>query len=583
MLNSIFAPLRSEVHGSFGSSAIILLVALVPLLYAFRIKVPIAITITWAVCVLLFLCALGQETPVHYYFWKYFPLAQSFRIPGRITMIFPFLFLLILAWLLKPLKRAPLFPILSMMALFVLYPLVLVKHLPGVKYYSPANISSYPGWADTMISWTGLASLALIALYLFYLKRYREKIPWHGVVVGMLLAAAAVAQVTVEFRYGTWVKDKSPRATLAEMDRQKTKTLDFQRDPGFGMESIDIFNQKKFSIVEPVLAKFYRNIHWAADQKNAYRFLRRENASVTAAVEASGEEGAFKLAKDLKNAAQVDWVRLQESSFNRLVFSVEAGAPGFLTVHYPYTGHWRARVNGIDKEIYRANGHMLAVYAPVGRHEIEIRYWSKAAFAGMLISGLTFLFAGIYFAFFVFREKKRIIVIAASILIPAVLITAWYASLYSGDNLNARYIWSSRDFPSKENMAYAKRTWMNSGRPLFYAGLGVDGSIGKPFKTFRRQKGWWRVDLGSAQPIGEIVIYDARSSRERKIPLNIRGSMDGKTFEAIKTVTNEGKTKPWRIPMNGEKTRFIKIAATSKGSLSFKEVEIYPPQAMGKK
>ncbi len=93
MLNGFFSPLYNDVHSAFGSSAIILLIALVPLLYLAGKKVPIPILLVWGLVTLTFLCSLGRATPVHYFFWKYFPFARDFRIPGRIVLIFPFLFL----------------------------------------------------------------------------------------------------------------------------------------------------------------------------------------------------------------------------------------------------------------------------------------------------------------------------------------------------------------------------------------------------------------------------------------------------------------------------------------------------------
>lgn len=234
-------------------------------------------------------------------------------------------------------------------------------------------------------------------------------------------------------------------------------------------------------------------------------------------------------------------------------------------------------MDGDSTRVYRANGYMSAVYVGAGQHRVEFRYWSSAAFMGMLISCLTFLLSGGYFAFFVFNGKKRIIAAAVSILIPSCLFFAWCTSLYSGDNLGTDYTWSSQQFPSPSNLAYAKKTSMSSALRSSYAGFGVDGVIGRPFQTLPREPGWWQVDLGSPKEIGEIVIYSRRGSASKYLPLKIRGSINGKTFKTLKMITERRTGHPWRIPMSGETTRFIRLQSSSKTSLSFREVEIYPP------
>src|SRR5262245_50442032 len=48
--------------------------------------------------VLIFLCSVENATPVHRWFWRFLPLADAFRTPGRITMLLPPIFMFVLAW-----------------------------------------------------------------------------------------------------------------------------------------------------------------------------------------------------------------------------------------------------------------------------------------------------------------------------------------------------------------------------------------------------------------------------------------------------------------------------------------------------
>jgi len=577
MLNNFFAPLQCEVHAAFGSSPIIILIALIPLLYAFRIKVPIAATILWAVLMVIFLCSLGDGTPLYYYFWKYFPLADSFRVPGRVTMIFPFLFLLLLAWLFRRTNenKKVLFPALIAAGLFLLYNWALVKYLPSPRPYMPKHIKAYPPWVDPLILWLGFFALILLILHSFHLKRFLKG--WRTT-VGVLLSIVIIVQVTVEFRYGTWVVKKRSQPTLAEMDRQKKSMLTFRGHPGSEVESTTVNTQIKQSILEPALAKFYRKYKWVPNQTQAYRFLNKENVSDTIVVEAvPGAAAILKGESNRNDSKRDDRILLEESTFNRLLFSVDAGAPGFFAFSSPYSSHWTAAIDGSFSRVYRANGYMQAVYLDAGKHKIEFRCWSKSAFVGMLVSCLAFFLIGSYFAFFVFAGKRQIIVLAIAFLVPLYLFLAWYTSIYSGDNLGTQYTWSSQEFPPTKNLAYAKRASVSSGQPLFYAGLGVDGKVGRPFRTGPRKKDWWQVDLGSPKEIGEIVIYDIGLGGQKHLPLQILGSINGKLFKPLKYVPERGSNYPWHIHMKGEITRFVRLQSSSKVSFSFKEVEIYPP------
>lgn len=590
MLNSLFAPLHSDVHGAFGSSSLIILIGLVPLLYLVRVKVPTAITVLWGVLIIIFLISLGGATPLHYIFWKYFPLANTFRIPGRIVLTFPFLFLLIFAWLFRPtdVKITPgsrqrlTSPglLLSMIAvpLFLLYNWVLVKYLPKPHFYIPMHIKPYPQWVDSLIFWMGLFSLILVGLHSSYIKQFKKK--WRSA-IGILLSMAVIVQVTMEIRYGTFVVDRPPQPSLAMMDKQMKQKLTSYAYAGYGMESIAVVTQMKQSILEPAMAKFYRKYKIVSNPGKAYRILQKENVTDTIVVE--GDPGSVNWVRDFPQNAKsndCDRLLLKESSFNRVLFSVEAGAPGFFALSYPYSGKWTAKIDGKRARVHRANGYMHAVYLDAGHHDIEFRYWSQAVFVGMLTSCLTFIFLGVYFAICVFKKKRKqqISLLITSLLVSLGLFWGWYISLYSSDNLETRYMWSSKEFPPRDNLAYAKKTSMWPEGKTFYAGRCVDGDISKPaFKTKARKKGWWQVDLGSSKPVGEIVIYDGQSRGRKYLPLQILGSVDGKTFKILKSVAERGEDRPWRIPMERKITRFIRLHSSTKIPLSFNEVEIYPP------
>lgn len=578
MLNSIFAPMGSEVHGAFGSSSIILLIGLLPLLYAFRRKVPGPVIALWAVVVLVFLCSLGNATPLHYYFWKYFPLAGNFRAPGRLTMLFPFLFLLIAAWLFRrPLPY--LYPALIAAPLFLFFNWVWVHHLPEEKGSIIRNIKATPNWLEPAIFWIGILSLALVALYAFlWPKENQGRLRRF---TGFLLVLLVVSQVSLQMRFGTWEAKQHDTKSFSQTDRQKKKDFRYHEGPGFGMETAAVTYHKQHSALDPFLAKFYRQYIYKRKQRGVYRYLAKKDVTRTVVIEGKGPGNPAAPTPDRQTGAGKDTVVLTENTFNRAVFSLETGAAGYMTFNFPYSTNWEARIDGKKTRVFRANGYMQAVYLEAGIHRVEFRYYSSAAVAGMLISCITLLLLGLYFGFRILSGKLLIISVAITLVAPVVLFIAWYASLYGGDNLETRYRWSSNKLPPAGNLAYAKKTAMSSEKWMAYAGLGVDGRNSVPFRTKKKRKGWWQVDLGSPREIGEIRIYDKTLQGQKHLPLKIYGSVRGKPTTLLKTVRQRGDSHPWRIPMDGATIRFLRIQSSKRASLEFGEIEVYAPAPPG--
>jgi hypothetical protein len=112
---------------------------------------------------------------------------------------------------------------------------------------------------------------------------------------------------------------------------------------------------------------------------------------------------------------------------------------------------------------------------------------------------------------------------------------------------------------------------------FYYPGLAVDGNkTGRPFVTGRKDKNpWWQVDLGRIESLGEIVITD-RGRGRRYLPLEIYLSNTGTSFRTLKEVTDRNSSTAWHIPMNGIKTRFVRLQSRAHFPLAFFEVEIFP-------
>jgi len=584
-LNSFFQPLNASVTGAFGGSALIAVVLVFPLIALARARAPRGVMVVAALFALLFAVSLGRATPLHRVFWEYVPLASSFRVPGRISMVFPSLILLILLWLMSagdrrvtvwgrelpvPLQTAAFG---AALASHLLYNFALKDLVPLPGFPLPYRFREIPDWVFPAGVWIGAATLALAALH-----GVRWRARW---AIGVLMCLAVVGQTWVVLQYGTWIVDKHPTPTLAVMDGQKEVSLAFRGPPGNMLQSDLVDRKMRDSFLDQRLAVFYRNFIPVSDRDSAYEAMAAEADARTLVVE--GAPG--KSERVGYDGTEPDEVVLEEASFNRLVFDVNAGAPGFLSMTLLDTGRWRARVDGEEAPVYIANGGEQAVRLGAGRHRVEYRFDSPAARAGMIASAVALALIGVFFSTRAARGKRRLVLAAASAAIPAGLFALWSVSLYGGDDLGTEYSWSSSEMPPADNLAYGRPTRMSSIRssqsPYRYlASRAVDGDrVTTAFLT-RKGKGrpWWQVDLGERRELGSIAIYDGHGrGGKNHLPLRVSVSDDGKKFTLARKVDQRGGARPWRIDLEGVKARFIRLKSGRKRPMGFREVEVYAP------
>jgi hypothetical protein len=89
-------------------------------------------------------------------------------------------------------------------------------------------------------------------------------------------------------------------------------------------------------------------------------------------------------------------VSIVERSPSRLVLEVDQKDRGLLVlseIHYP---GWRARVDGQQLPIVRADGILRAVEVPAGRHLVEMTFRPASVYLGLAISATTLLFSLAY-------------------------------------------------------------------------------------------------------------------------------------------------------------------------------------------
>ena len=593
-LSNLFTPFYSDVHGAFGGSALVLLVVLMPLLFLMRVRVPLPVLGLWLVCIFTFVMMLGSNGPLYYYFWKYFPLAQNFRVPGRLSLALPFMILLLLSWLScrEPLRfrirslNMSLSP-LALLAIVAMVLFAVVNCFPrgligsqGVySQYSPAKLNDIPTVAMVLTVVFGLISLAAMALFSL-LGRFKA-------VVAVVLVAAVFLQVTATLRYGTWIvmfQKKMP--TFEKMGEEQREWFAYRKSSGYWSKSVLGHLQRTF--LEPTLARVCRKYTVVASRQEAYVQMARERSADHILVENYPITGVKGGGSSLEKAG-IDRVKLTYNSFNNLKFDVTCAQPAFFVFSFPYSEHWRAYVNGERVPVYRSNGIEQAVRLVDGKSVVEFIYWSWATLIGVGISCLTlslmimWLLAGVRV-----RLLRRIGMIATPCFFVLVWV-GWYHSLYWGGNIGTDYTWTSEDFQphlsSYNNLAYGKITAMS--RPWVHcpyskvSAVGVDGQRGPKsgFSTSIEEQAWWQVDLGQVEPITEIVIYKYSSEGEEcGLPFDVIASRDGKRGFLVTTITEKGSGSYWRIRLRDVKARYIRLQMRNRGRLVMAEVEIYGPK-----
>ena len=438
----------------------------------------------------------------------------------------------------------------------------------------PFNIAKYDDWVEPTIYWIGLGTFGLCFLYAVTFK-WRPEL-WKRA-LGVLLCIAVITQVTIQMRHGTWTKPVTYTPTLERMNQQKKEGLRFYGSPGFGMESPAVTRHMENGALDRSMARFYGNYIGVRTNKEAYDQMLRVRTSNTAVVEAFDRSSSGYNPSDI-----LDQILLVHSSFNTVTFEVTNHIDGFLSFTWPNDGRWNADVDGTKSTIYKTNGIENGVFLKTGKHTVQFWYQSNATLIGAIIGTVTLIILGILFSFFSVAGWQQFAIGGVLTVSFVGMFAGWYHSLYNGNNLETTYAWTSAQFPNSKNLAYGKPTKMSSIRSVqmpyfYYSGLGVDGDIkGRPFSTHRRKgRPWWQVDLGSAKSIGEIVIYD-RGRGRGNLPMNVTTSTDGRQFRTVMTIEDRGRTPVWRIQLNGESARFVRLHSMGRRPMSFYEIEIYP-------
>jgi hypothetical protein len=499
----------------------------------------------------------------------------------------PVFFMLVLTWLVNTEiirlkifnKQLGVFPwsLLAIAALIFIggYLLIPASIIRNTTIYSATSIRQIPPWLESSALLCGAASLALIAIQGFF-RRVKP--------IGQILLLLFVGvQIGLLLQYGTWIEKKKDTPTLAQIYREKKQNLSYQSATGDGLANSLIIRQAQRSFLEPFLGRIYRSYRIAENNETAYALMEQDRSPEQVTIEQYTLKQRLpdkqNMGKGLGNS-----VKLVFNSFNRLVFEVQCDKASFFRLAYPYTEHWTAYINNQEVPIYCANGAYQAVEVPDGSSQVEFRYWSEAAFWGMVISCLTFLLIGFVVSFTATKRPLNILIAVSLCILIIAGFNHWYQSLYKGANLETTYSWKEAHLSSFQNIAYGKHTFMSSllydNYPYYRSnGQAVDGNYTPKsgFITGFESHPWWVVDLYRPRSIATVVIYEGMDGSEfNKRPLTVAFSNDQKSWRTVVTIYDEKHDSSLIIKFKKpQDARYILFRAAGTCHLSFDEVEVY--------
>ena len=522
-LANFFQPLHSATAGAFGGSVLFLVAALAPAMALFGARPPRHVLLAWLAFAIVFLCSLGDLTPVHYLFWRCLPLFDSVRGPGRLTVVLPFLSLAILLWVFRAERPARGLAPLTGLALLALVATAVHRALPpeatrGLQDNTPAVFNSIGSSTERAYFGWGLAALAALAC----LGQARDR--RLAAFAGVVLCAASAMQTRIALRHGVWTEVAQPSRTLDELRAERLARLGFAGDPGAGLYSTTIAKRLEQSCLDPFLARLYTKHESASDNDQAYALMDAGRPPDTLIAECSEPSDS-----DTPYAGS-ESVELVHASFNRVLFEVRAATPAWLELTFPYSHHWRARVAGAAAEIVRANGAYQAVRVPAGASTVEFRYVSRAAELGMLLACIGLAAGGAWLAWGALRGAPRAVLLVLIAALASGAFAAWRASLYTGAHLGTRYTWTPPPADARVNLAFQRPNRMSPFYPSTWSedqalgrtpdpwgsGQGVDGlrEPGRGFRTTVADDPHWIVDLAGAPLVGEVAVFGARLGPE---------------------------------------------------------------------
>lgn len=386
---SFVRPFEADVHGAFGGTAIpLVLFAAVPVVLVTWTRPPLVVLAPAAVAALTLAFAVGGATPVHGWVVAHVPLFSSFRVPGRITLLLPPLWLLV-GWIVladlgraelrRPWARVPALVPASALALLATLVHQLARPSLTPSGHAPFVILDVAWWAPAAVAALGGASLA--GLLFTTGPRATRRAGW------LVAAVATLGVASVTLTFSTWTTPRKDTRTMARLDAHHRKHLAFTGDEGFGMEARIV-----------------------ADAEAAGVALKRPPGWI------EGDAGPVPV-----KPRGVHW--------NAWRFEVDVPDGGIFVFGQPHLRGWRATVDGAPAPLGTHEGVFPSLALGPGRHQVELRFVSVPGLAGGAIAFLTLAAAAVvWITRDVPRGRARVAAVIVALGATTAAAAAWNAA-----------------------------------------------------------------------------------------------------------------------------------------------------------
>jgi hypothetical protein len=421
LANFLF-PLRADVHGAFGGSALFTLAAFFPVAAVVARRTPKVLWILHGWAVLAFLFALGDATFVHRQLVEVVPLLGSFRVPGRIVMWIPLACFPLLAWMLAPANRVGLLGAAASSSLLYVWGWLSAGPTLPAGRYAPVEILLVPPYVEGLLLALSGCTLILLVLAACWPR---------GASYALALAGLAVAFTTwLCLRYGTWQVESPVTRTAAEIAAERRSFARLNLDAGVEMEMRRVVNYRRFGLQ---LRRPLATVEHVAEQMTSEH-------EILARLRTQPQAPLLVEAPVPKRSAQAfsdhDEVRLAYNTHNRHVFEVVAAMDGYVVLGLPWLDGFASRVDGRPVTPVRANALYPAVFVSPGRHTVEFRFISRPFLFGLAIS----MTGAILWVLWWTRHRRRF-VLAAAIILAGVFVVKIQGALFDGPSFGLDFQW----------------------------------------------------------------------------------------------------------------------------------------------
>jgi hypothetical protein len=148
------------------------------------------------------------------------------------------------------------------------------------------------------------------------------------------------------------------------------------------------------------------------------------------------------------------------------------------------------------------------------------------------------------------------------------------------DRLGAAALYGDR-YAGRANLAYKKPATQSSTYDVGAAARAVDGvtdgnwSAGSVTHTTNEIEPWWQVDLGSVQPVGDVILHNRTDCcAERLANYELRVSKDGTSYASYSYTQRQARSQSFAV---NQLARYVMVKLKSTGTarpLSLAEVEV---------